>query len=131
MKIDEKEIANVMILSEAMSAEDINDFDYFSYILKKLMFEINLKKQKLTELDELEVSSEYPVNTTDTTTSFMNYLSSNGFNEINEKNIMLASKGAAAFTYLEKIVKVIYDKHFTDDDSLKEFIENELENGVA
>ena len=123
MKVDEKEVANIIRLSKNLSKEDVNEFNYLRHVLAKLNFEMNLKKEKLIELTELEVSTKYPGSMTDTTTGFLNFLNNNsdGYTTVNEKDIILANKGVEAFKKLENIIEAIYK---SDSQQLEKLIKN-------
>lgn len=123
MKIDEKEVANIIRLSRNLSKEDVDEFNYLRHVLAKLKFEMKLKKEKLIELTELEVSTKYPGSMTDTTTGFLNFLNSNsdGYTTVNEKDIILANKGVEAFKKLENIIEAIYK---SDSQQLEKLIKN-------
>lgn len=123
MKVDEKEVANIIRLSKNLSKEDVNEFNYLCHVLAKLKFEMKLKKEKLIELTELEVSTKYPGSMTDTTTGFLNFLNNNsdGYTTVNEKDIILANKGVEAFKKLENIIEAIYK---SDLEQLEKLIKN-------
>lgn len=123
MKIDEKEVANIIRLSRNLSKEDVDEFNYLRHVLAKLKFEMKLKKEKLIELTELEVSTKYPGSMTDTTTGFLNFINSNsdGYTTVNEKDIILANKGVEAFKKLENIIEAIYK---SDSQQLEKLIKN-------
>ena len=123
MKIDEKEVANIIRLSKNLSKEDVDEFNYLCHVLAKLKFEMKLKKEKLIELTELEVSTKYPGSMTDTTTGFLNFLNNNsdGYTTVNEKDIILANKGVEAFKKLENIIEAIYK---SDSQQLEKLIKN-------
>lgn len=123
MKVDEKEVANIIRLSKNLSKEDVNEFNYLRHVLAKLKFEMKLKKEKLIELTELEVSTKYPGSMTDTTTGFLNFLNNNsdGYTTVNEKDIILANKGVEAFKKLENIIEAIYK---SDSQQLEKLIKN-------
>lgn len=127
MKIDEKEVANIIRLSRNLSKEDVDEFNYLRHVLAKLNFEMNLKKEKLIELTELEVSTKYPGNMTDTTTGFLNFLNNNsdGYTTVNENDIILANKGVEAFKKLEIIIEAIYFMYcYNDTEPMKQLIKN-------
>ena len=123
MKVDEKEVASIIRLSRNLSKEDVDEFNYLRHVLAKLNFEMNLKKEKLIELTELEVSTKYPGSMTDTTTGFLNFLNNNsdGYTTVNEKDIILANKGVEAFKKLENIIEAIYK---SDSQQLEKLIKN-------
>lgn len=123
MKVDEKEVASIIRLSKNLSKEDVNEFNYLRHVLAKLKFEMKLKKEKLIELTELEVSTKYPGSMTDTTTGFLNFLNNNsdGYTTVNEKDIILANKGVEAFKKLENIIEAIYK---SDSQQLEKLIKN-------
>lgn len=127
MKVDEKEVASIIRLSRNLSKEDVDEFNYLRHVLAKLNFEMNLKKEKLIELTELEVSTKYPGNMTDTTTGFLNFLNSNsdGYTTVNEKDIILANKGVEAFKKLEIIIEAIYFMYcYNNTEPMKQLIKN-------
>ena len=123
MKVDEKEVASIIRLSRNLSKEDVDEFNYLRHVLAKLKFEMKLKKEKLIELTELEVSTKYPGSMTDTTTGFLNFLNNNsdGYTTVNEKDIILANKGVEAFKKLENIIEAIYK---SDSQQLEKLIKN-------
>ena len=123
MKVDKKEVASIIRLSKNLSKEDVNEFNYLRHVLAKLKFEMKLKKEKLIELSELEVSTKYPGSMTDTTTGFLNFLNNNsdGYTTVNEKDIILANKGVEAFKKLENIIEAIYK---SDSQQLEKLIKN-------
>ena len=119
MKVDEKEVASIIRLSRNLSKEDVDEFNYLRHVL--------LKKEKLIELTELEVSTEYPGSMTDTTTGFLNFLNSNsdGCTTVNENDIILANKGVEAFKKLEIIIEAIYFMYcYNDTEPMKQLIKN-------
>ena len=123
MKVDEKEVASIIRLSRNLPKEYVNEFNYLRHVLAKLKFEMKLKKEKLIELTELEVSTKYPGSMTDTTTGFLNFLNNNsdGYTTVNEKDIILANKGVEAFKKLENIIEAIYK---SDSQQLEKLIKN-------
>ena len=127
MKVDEKEVASIIRLSRNLSKEDVDEFNYLRHVLAKLNFEMNLKKEKLIELTELDVSTKYPGSMTDTTTGFLNFLNSNsdGYTTVNEKDIILANKGVEAFKKLEIIIEAIYFMYcYNNTEPMKQLIKN-------
>ena len=127
MKVDEKEVANIIRLSKNLSKEDVNEFNYLCHVLAKLKFEMKLKKEKLIELTELEVSTKYPGSMTDTTTGFLNFLNNNsdGYTTVNENDIILANKGVEAFKKLEIIIEAIYFMYcYNNTEPMKQLIKN-------
>lgn len=127
MKVDEKEVASIIRLSRNLSKEDVDEFNYLRHVLAKLNFEMNLKKEKLIELTELEVSTKYPGSMTDTTTGFLNFLNNNsdGYTTVNENDIILANKGVEAFKKLEIIIEAIYFMYcYNDTEPMKQLIKN-------
>lgn len=127
MKVDEKEVASIIRLSRNLSKEDVDEFNYLRHVLAKLNFEMNLKKEKLIELTELEVSTKYPGSMTDTTTGFLNFLNSNsdGYTTVNENDIILANKGVEAFKKLEIIIEAIYFMYcYNNTEPMKQLIKN-------
>lgn len=131
MKTDEKEVAYIIELSKHFSKNDVDEFDYFHHILAKLKFEMKIKKEKLIELSQQDVSINYPANLTDVTTGFLNYVNNNsdGFTTINENDIILANKGVAAFENLENIIEAIYLMCYRgEEEHLKKLIKNICED---
>ena len=127
MKVDEKEVASIIRLSRNLSKEDVDEFNYLRHVLAKLNFEMNLKKEKLIELTELEVSTKYPGSMTDTTTGFLNFLNSNsdGCTTVNENDIILANKGVEAFKKLEIIIEAVYFMYcYNNTEPMKQLIKN-------
>ena len=127
MKVDEKEVASIIRLSRNLSKEDVDEFNYLRHVLAKLNFEMNLKKEKLIELTELEVSTEYPGSMTDTTTGFLNFLNNNsdGCTTVNENDIILANKGVEAFKKLEIIIEAIYFMYcYNNTEPMEQLIKN-------
>ena len=127
MKVDEKEVASIIRLSRNLSKEDVDEFNYLRHVLAKLKFEMKLKKEKLIELTELEVSTKYPGSMTDTTTGFLNFLNSNsdGCTTVNENDIILANKGVEAFKKLEIIIEAVYFMYcYNNTEPMKQLIKN-------
>ena len=127
MKVDEKEVASIIRLSRNLSKEDVDEFNYLRHVLAKLKFEMKLKKEKLIELTELEVSTKYPGSMTDTTTGFLNFLNNNsdGYTTVNENDIILANKGVEAFKKLEIIIEAIYFMYcYNNTEPMKQLIKN-------
>lgn len=127
MKVDEKEVASIIRLSRNLSKEDVDEFNYLRHVLAKLNFEMNLKKEKLIELTELDVSTKYPGSMTDTTTGFLNFLNNNsdGYTTVNENDIILANKGVEAFKKLEIIIEAIYFMYcYNNTEPMKQLIKN-------
>ena len=127
MKVDEKEVASIIRLSRNLSKEDVDEFNYLRHVLAKLNFEMNLKKEKLIELTELEVSTKYPGSMTDTTTGFLNFLNNNsdGYTTVNENDIILANKGVEAFKKLEIIIEAVYFMYcYNNTEPMKQLIKN-------